>query len=97
MEGARGSLSWTSCQEGEGARVERRRSERKKSQRFRVVSRREVKETVHELFYARPHRPGLITASLLALSFLADGGTPSALMTDLKPLTLSSSSSPDWS
>ena len=59
-----------------GARVEQHPSGRKKSQHFRVVSWKvqEVGETVCELFYSRLHHPGLITASLLALSFLADGG-----------------------
>lgn len=58
--------------------------ERRKSQYFRVVSGRvqEVRETVCELFYSRPRWPSLITASLLALGFLAGGG-PSTLITDL--------------
>lgn len=87
LKGERWSLSWTSCQEGMVC-VEQRHSECTKSQRFRVVSWmvQKVRKTVWKVFYTKPHHPGLITESLLVLSFQAGVG-PSVLNDRSEPLT----------
>lgn len=74
VEGARGSLSWTSCQEGR-TRVEPHHCECKKKSAFQGGQTEGTGgQRNSELFCTRPHHPGLITASLLASSFLDDGG-----------------------
>lgn len=72
----------------EWLRVERHHGERMKSQRFRVVRGKvqEVRKTVCEPFYTRPHHPRLIIAPLLVLSFWAGWG-PSTPNDRSVPLT----------